>query len=60
MSFPEVSRSQPINESFSMKAKRMALTMALPREMTLGEKFVQEEFLGEESLSEKYMGEKYL
>ena len=45
MSFPEVSRSQPINELFSMKAKRMALTMALPREMTLGEKFVQEKFL---------------
>ena len=45
MSFPKVSRSQPINESFSMKAKRMALTMALPREMTLSEKLVQKEFL---------------
>ena len=40
MSFPEVSRSQPINELFSMKAKRMALTMALPQEITVDEKFV--------------------
>ena len=40
MSFPEVSRSQPINKLFSMKAKRMALTMALPQEMAVDEKFV--------------------
>ena len=60
MSFPEVSRRQPINELFSMKAKRMAITMALPQELTLGEKFVQEEFLGEEFLGKKYMGDESL
>ena len=37
---PEISRSWPINELFLMKAKRMALTMALPQEMTVDEKFV--------------------
>ena len=32
ISSPEVSRSQPINESLSMKAKIIAVTMALPQE----------------------------
>ena len=32
MSFPEAARIQPINKSLSVKAKRMAVTMALPQE----------------------------
>ena len=32
MSFPEAARIQPIKKSLSVKAKRMAVTMALPRE----------------------------
>ena len=32
MSFPEAARIQPINKSFSVKAKRKAVTMVLPRE----------------------------
>ena len=32
MSFPEAARIQPINKSFSVKPKKMTITMALPRE----------------------------